>query len=106
MQKRIRLIAATVLAIAVPQVALAGEKVEFAYKASELATATSREALLDRIEAVSFKSCRTSSAIAPRDAVERCATDLRDQFVTAIADDDLTLLAQSGSKTGFRSASR
>lgn len=106
MQIRTKLIAATVLAIAVPHVALAGEKVDFAYNASELATAATREVLLDRIEAVSFKSCRTSSPIAPRDAVERCAVDLRDQFVKAIADDDLTLLAKSGSKTEFRSASR
>ncbi len=106
MQKRIGLIAALALVIAVPHVALAGEKVEFGYKASELATAVTREMLLDRIEAVSFSSCRTSSAIAPRNAVERCAAHLRDQLVEAIADEDLTLLAQSGSRTEFRSASR
>lgn len=105
MHTRIKLIAATFLAVGIPHVALAGEKVDFAYNASELATAATREALLDRIEAVSFKSCRTSSRIAPRDAVERCAADLRDQFVKAIADDDLTLLAESSSRSEFRSAS-
>ncbi|MEP3052499.1 MAG: UrcA family protein [Erythrobacter sp.] len=106
MQKHFRYIAAIVVATAMPHVAHAGERVDFAYNAKELATAATRQALLERIETVSFRSCETSSAIAPRDAVDRCAADLRDQFVKAIADDNLTLLAKSGSKTAFQSASR
>ena len=105
MQKLFKLIVATVLVTSTPHAAFANEKVDFIYKPSELTSAVKRSQLLERIESVSYKSCKTSSRIAPEEAVERCARDLRDQFVKAIADENLTQLVQSGSRTPFRSAS-
>ncbi len=105
MQKLLKLIVAAVIVTSTPHVALAKEKVDFVYKPSELTNANKRSQLLERIENVSYKSCKTSSRLAPEESVERCARDLRDQFVKAIADENLTLLVQSDSRTPFRSAS-
>ena len=106
MQKSMFLFAATLLAATLPTVANAGEMVEFAFKESELATAEKREMLLDRIEKVSLQYCDTGSAVAPRFAVERCAVDLKEQFIAAIGDADLALLAESEERSPFRTASR
>ena len=105
MQRLLKLIVATVIVTSAPHAAYADEKVDFGYKPSELTSPIKRSQLLERIEKVSYKSCKTSSRVAPEEAVERCARDLRDQFVKAIADENLTQLVQSGSRMPFRYAS-
>ncbi|MEL7190520.1 MAG: UrcA family protein [Pseudomonadota bacterium] len=100
------IIVPVVLAIATPQVAYAGEVVEFSLQKSELSTPKARELLLDRMTKFAMRNCRDSSVIAPRDAVARCAEDLRAQFVRAIDDDALTLLLDAQGRKTYRSASR
>ena len=106
MTKSIPLFAAALLAATVPGVASAEVAVDFAFKKSELNTAESRESLLARIQKVSRQSCKSSSRILPKSAIKRCAADLSDQFVRAIDDPQLTLLAETGSAEPFRTAAR
>ena len=106
MQKSIVLIAATLAAAATPSVAATGTMVEFAFKKSELSTPAKREMLLDRIEETSMDYCDTGSAVATKSDMKRCAADLKEQFVAAIDDSELTLLAESEERSAFRTASR
>lgn len=100
------LIIPVILAIATPQVANAGEVVEFSLQESELSTPEARELLLDRMTKFTVRNCRDSSVLAPKDAVARCAADLRTQFVRAINNDALTLLVEAQGRDIYRSASR
>lgn len=100
------LIVPAVLALAAPQVANAGEVVQFSLKQSELSTPEARALLLDRMTKFTTRSCRDSAAFAPRDAVARCAEDLTAQFVQAIDHDELTVLLNAQDSETYRSASR
>ena len=91
--------------MAVPAPAIAGERVEFAYKASELSTPALRAELFKRIELVARQSCRSTSSLAPREWISSCTEGLKEQFVQAIDDEELTLLA-AASQPAYRTASR
>jgi UrcA family protein len=100
------LIFPVVLALAAPQIASAGQVVEFSLKKGELSTPEARELLLERMTNFTVKNCRDSSAVATKDAVASCAADLRAQFVRAIDHEALTLLAETQGRKIYRSASR
>ncbi len=106
MQKSMILIAATFAAATTPAFATTGTVVEFAFKQSELSTPAKRDLLLDRIEETSLNYCDTGSPLATNAAIKRCAADLKEQFITAIDHDELTLLAESEARAPFRTASR
>lgn len=104
--KLVPMFTAALLATTMPNIANAGEVVEFAFRESELTTPAKRELLLTRIEKEAMQSCESGSAVAPKSAIKRCAADLMDQFVRAIDDPQLTLLAEPKSRALFRTASR
>ena len=106
MQKSIALFAVTLATAAMPVVANAGTVVEFAFKKSELSTPAKREMLLDRIEEASRAYCDDGSILATKDAEKRCAASLKKQFIAAIDDEQLTLLAESEERALIRTASR
>lgn len=89
-----------------PQVAHAGEVVEFALTKNELSTSENREALLDRMTKFSIERCRDGSGFAGKPAVRKCAEDLRTQFVKEIDHEALTLLVEMRARDRFRSARR
>lgn len=100
------LIAGAFISLAAPAMASGGEMVTFSFMKSELETSDSRQLLLDRITAHSMRACDTGTIFATPDAVRRCADDLREQFIKAIDDDALSLLARSEEKVQFRTARR
>ena len=90
----------------VPQVAHAGEVVEFALTKSELSTSENREALLDRMTKFAIKRCKDGSVFAGKPAIRKCAKDLTSQFVKEIDHEALTLLVEMRARDRFRSARR
>lgn len=94
------------LLLSAPLAAQQGKVVTFSFTKSELATDETRRVLLERMEAHSFRSCSSPSPIVSMEAKEECAIDLRDQFIEAINDEELTLLVQSESDLPFRTARR
>lgn len=100
------LLAAGLLTVTAPFVANAGERVDFSFREGELATPATRELLLDRIEKASLQSCESASTLATEVATKRCADDLTEQFVRAIANDALSSLAESKARALYRTARR
>jgi UrcA family protein len=100
------LLATAFLAMIAPHVANAGEVVKFSFRENELATPDKRELLLDRIEKASAQSCESASPLVPEVSKKRCADDLAGQFVRAIDNNALTLLAESQASATYRTARR
>lgn len=100
------LLTAISLAAGLPAGGNAREVVQFAFKESELSTSAKRELLLVRIEEETLQSCRSGSPGASARMVHSCASDLRDQFVEAIANPELTLLAETKTTAPLRTARR
>ncbi len=94
------------LAFAAPQVASAGEVVEFALKESELSSPEKREVLLKRMTMFAAKSCDDGSVFATKDAIAACTKDLTTQFVKKVDHDALSKLAKTRASEPYRSASR
>lgn len=95
---------AMTLGLAVLPATAHAEVVEFAFKASELATDTTRKALLERIEARAKEACRFGDPFSTRKARKRCAENLTVQFVAAIDDEALTVLANGKNPALIRTA--
>lgn len=106
MQKSKILLIATACVLATPGSGYAHEAVLFSFTKGELATSDTRELLLERIEKHSRKSCKKGSSLATIEAVKRCTKDLKQQFVRAIDDDALTLLASTDGQRRVRTARR
>lgn len=104
MKKLSSLIALSAAVAVIPSVSHAAEIVEFGYKASELSTPASQAALLERIELYSKKACRRDSPFATISAVKDCTADLKSQFVEAIGDPELQMLAEQESEVLVRTA--
>ncbi|RIV75393.1 UrcA family protein [Pelagerythrobacter aerophilus] len=100
------LLAVGLLAVTAPFVANAGERVDFSFREGELATPAARQLLLERIERASLQSCGSASALVTEVATKRCADDLTDQFVRAIANEALSSLAESKARAAYRTARR
>lgn len=100
------LLVAGLLAVSASSAANARERVDFSFREDELATPAARELLLARIEGTSVQSCDRASILATKAAKQYCADDLTEQFVNAIANDALSLLAESKARAAFRTARR
>lgn len=98
--------AGALLLLSAPLAAQQGRVVTFSFTESELASEETRRVLLERMEAHSFRSCSSPSPMVSIEAKKKCAVDLRDQFLEAIDDEELTLLVQSESRLPFHTARR
>lgn len=90
--------------LAVPAGATDGQTVYFKYQPDELTTAEKRHALLERIRQTSKLSCASAQDRASNRLTEYCTADLVDQFVRAIGDEELTVLATSTESKKYRTA--
>ncbi len=95
-----------VATLALPASAEEGVRVFFKYEPEELTTSDKRHALLERIKLTSKRYCATGSIWASAKSKELCKADLVDQFVVAIDDEELTVLAATSESKKYRAAQR
>ena len=98
--------ALSLVALSAPAAADSNNVIHFKYRAQELASPESREALLDRIKLNAASNCKSGSFFWTARLEKECSEQLEHDLVQAIGDVELVALAAEKDTMPFRAASR